>query len=492
MINAGAIATTSLVEGRTARQKICRILDGIGRYVGRPLQIDQAVYQSESQSGDRNRAIAYMLKNFNIIESDPIPSLDAYFMQCSISVTCRDLGVMAATLANAGVNPITGAPPIIREYVQSVLSVMGSCGMYDAAGEWIYRVGMPAKSGVSGGILAVLPGQLGIGVFSPRLDPWGNSVRGVKFCREISAEFDLHMFNAPQISTTVLRRRTFLGEVFSNRLRSEDDRKILERFGKGIEVLLIQGAVVFGRVEVLIREIMAREKDLHGVIIDFAHVQAVDFVSCRLLAGLIKGLIRSRKFVSISRAGHLATLTRVFRKRHVKVIFLEDLDLALEDGESRLLTRNSPTPSRLRRVRFEECHAVRGMAKREVGILKRLLVRKFFRRGDVIIRAGDTPSEMYILVSGSASVSVSMESAARKRIATFSPEMMFGDMAILDRLPRSADVTADSEMEVLALPAEQFDSLASLHPRLQMLLLRNLSLALARRVREANTGLLNF
>src|SRR4029434_2201918 len=107
-----------------------------------------------------------------------------------------------------------------------------------------------------------------------------------------------------------------------------------------------------------------------------------------------------------------------------------DLDLALEDGESRLLTRNSPTPSRLRRVRFEECHAVRGMAKREVCILKSLLVRKFFRRGDVIIRAGDTPSEMYILVSGSASVSVSMESAAQKRIATFSPEMVFGDMAI--------------------------------------------------------------
>ena len=178
MINAGAIATTSLVEGRTARQKICRILDGIGRYVGRSLQIDQAVYQSESQSGDRNRAIAYMLKNFNIIESDPIPSLDAYFMQCSISVTCRDLGVMAATLANAGVNPITGARSIIREYVQSVLSVMGSCGMYDAAGEWIYRVGMPAKSGVSGGILAVLPRPARHRCLFPPVGPVGQQCAG--------------------------------------------------------------------------------------------------------------------------------------------------------------------------------------------------------------------------------------------------------------------------------------------------------------------------
>lgn len=146
MINAGAIATTALVQGRTARQKICRILDGIGRYAGRRLQIDHSVYHSESQSGDRNRAIAYMLRNFNIIESDPVPSLDAYFMQCSIAVTCRDLGIMAATLANGGVNPVTGARAIIREHVQSVLSVMGSCGMYDAAGEWIYQVGMPAKS----------------------------------------------------------------------------------------------------------------------------------------------------------------------------------------------------------------------------------------------------------------------------------------------------------------------------------------------------------
>jgi glutaminase len=492
MINAGAIATTALVQGRTARQKICRILDGIGRYAGRPLHIDHSVYHSESQSGDRNRAIAYMLRNFNIIDSDPIPSLDAYFMQCSIAVTCRDLGIMAATLANAGVNPVTGARAIIREHVQSVLSVMGSCGMYDAAGEWIYQVGMPAKSGVSGGILAVLPGQLGIGVFSPRLDERGNSVRGVKFCREISTQFDLHMFNAPQISTSVLRKRTFIGEVFSNRLRSESDRAILKRFGKSAEVLLIQGAVMFAPVEVVIREVIRREKSLQGVIIDFAHVQAVDFVTCRLLAGLVKGLIRSRKFVSISRAKHLPVLTRVFRKRGVRATFFEDLDLALEDGENRVLTRFGKGRRRSRRARLDECDAVRGMSRKDLGILKRLLVRKSFPRGEIVIRAGDIPGEMYILIAGTASVSVSQDGMPRKRIATFSPGMMFGDMALLARLPRSADVTADSDIEVLALSAEQFDSLATLHPSLQTLLLRNISLALARRVREANSGLLGF
>jgi CRP-like cAMP-binding protein len=125
--------------------------------------------------------------------------------------------------------------------------------------------------------------------------------------------------------------------------------------------------------------------------------------------------------VSISRAGHLATLTRVFRKRNVKVNFFEDLDLALEDGESRLLIHYSATPSRSRRVRLEACDAVRGMSKREVGILKRLLVRKFFRRGDAIIRAGDTPSEMYILVSGTASVSVSMKAQRESASQPFLP-----------------------------------------------------------------------
>ncbi|HEU4679765.1 MAG TPA: glutaminase [Terrimicrobiaceae bacterium] len=236
--------------------------------------------------------------------------------------------------------------------------------MYDAAGEWIYYVGMPAKSGVSSGIVAVLPGQLGIGVFSPRLDERGNSVRGVKFCQEISAQFDLHMFNAPQISTSVLRKRTFIGEVFSNRLRSESDRAILERFGRSTEVLLIQGAVTFAPVEVVIREVIRREESLQGVIVDFAHVQAVDFVTCRLLAGLVKGLIRSRKFVSISRAKHLPVLTRVFRRRRVRATFFDDLDLALEDGENRILSRFARGRRRSRRVRLAECDAVRGMSRK--------------------------------------------------------------------------------------------------------------------------------
>lgn len=231
MINAGAIAATSLTEGTTSRQKSHRILDALGRYAGRSLSVDESVYRSESETGHRNRAIGYMLRNFNIIEDDPQASLEAYFRQCSVSVTCRDLGVMAATLANGGMNPVTNVRAVVGDYVENILSVMGSCGMYDAAGEWIYNVGMPAKSGVAGGIVAVLSGQLGIGVFSPRLDDHGNSIRGVEACREISRRFDLHMFHVPRLSSSVLRRVSDLSNNRSKRLRSGREVDGLQKKG---------------------------------------------------------------------------------------------------------------------------------------------------------------------------------------------------------------------------------------------------------------------
>ena len=205
MINAGAIAAAGQIMGHDDNKKVNRILEMLSTYAGRALTVDETVYQSESETGHRNRAIGYMLRNFNILEEDPTPTLELYFRQCSISVCCRDLAVMGATLANAGKNPVTGERAIRGEYVENVLGVMGSCGMYDYAGEWIYKVGMPAKSGVAGGILAVLPGRLGIGVFSPRLDSRGNSVRGIEVCNRISMDFNLHMFNVVQPGKSVIR-----------------------------------------------------------------------------------------------------------------------------------------------------------------------------------------------------------------------------------------------------------------------------------------------
>ncbi|MBF2065544.1 MAG: glutaminase A [Calothrix sp. C42_A2020_038] len=195
MVNAGAIATTSLIKGSGATERLNRLLNMFRRYVGKDVFVDISVFTSERSTGHRNRAMAHLMLNFGMIDKHIDESLDLYFQQCAVMVNCRDLGVMAAVLANKGVNPITKEQAVDSCYIKDILSVMYTCGMYNFAGEWAYKVGIPAKSGVSGGIIAVVPGQMGIAVFSPLLDTRGNSIRGVKVCEELSQQFGLHMFD---------------------------------------------------------------------------------------------------------------------------------------------------------------------------------------------------------------------------------------------------------------------------------------------------------
>ena len=195
MVNAGAIATAALVPGKTLSERRESVLATFSAAAGRRLSIDQRVYESELETGHRNRAIAHLMLNFGMIEGDVTEILDLYFMQCSILVNCRDLAMIGATLANVGTNPVTKEHVFETASVQDVLSVMFTCGMYDYAGEWAVRVGIPAKSGVAGGILAVINRQFGIGTYSPRLDAQGNSLRGIKACADLADELGLHAFN---------------------------------------------------------------------------------------------------------------------------------------------------------------------------------------------------------------------------------------------------------------------------------------------------------
>ncbi|NEO26031.1 MAG: glutaminase A [Kamptonema sp. SIO4C4] len=195
MVNAGAIATTDLIKGENGTNRLKRVLAMFKRYTGRDLDVNVPVFLSEKATGFRNRAMAYLMLNFGMVSDKIDETLDLYFQQCSIMVNARDLAMLAATLANGGVNPVTKERALDERYVQDVISVMFTCGMYDGSGEWVYRVGMPAKSGVGGGILAVAPQQLGIGTFSPLLDAKGNSVRGIKVCEDLSNDFGLHLFN---------------------------------------------------------------------------------------------------------------------------------------------------------------------------------------------------------------------------------------------------------------------------------------------------------
>ena len=194
LVNAGAIATADLIHGKDFADRIKRLMAMFGRYAGRDLHIDNAIFLSERTTGHRNRAIAHLMLNFGMVSEQIPDSLELYFQQCAVMVNAHDLAVIGATLANAGVNPLTHQRAILQQHVKDVLSVMLTCGMYDYAGEWAYRVGLPAKSGVGGGICAVVPGVAGIGVFSPLLDERGNSVRGIKVCEELSTRFGLHAF----------------------------------------------------------------------------------------------------------------------------------------------------------------------------------------------------------------------------------------------------------------------------------------------------------
>ena len=187
--------TTDLVEGTDTAEQLKLILGTLRHYAGNEnLKVDESIFASEMRSADRNRATAYLMRSYGMISQDVEENLALYLRQCSVCVTTRDLAVMGATLANGGVNPTTGDQALTPRYARDVLSVMHTCGMYDFAGQWAYQIGIPAKSGVSGGILAVVPGKGGIGVFSPGLDVHGNSVRGIKVCEEISERLGLHIF----------------------------------------------------------------------------------------------------------------------------------------------------------------------------------------------------------------------------------------------------------------------------------------------------------
>ncbi len=195
MVNAGAIAVTDMVEGDDLQTRIDTVAAMYELYLGRRPEIDRDVWNSERATGNRNRAIAYLLLQNGIVTDRVEETLDLYFAQCSVLVTVDDLALIGATLANHGRNPRTGEQVVRADVVRDMLTVALTCGMYDYAGEWAYTVGVPAKSGVGGGIVGVIPGVGGLAVFSPRLDEHGNSVRGLRVFEELSREFGMHLFD---------------------------------------------------------------------------------------------------------------------------------------------------------------------------------------------------------------------------------------------------------------------------------------------------------
>ncbi|NJL19316.1 MAG: cyclic nucleotide-binding domain-containing protein, partial [Bdellovibrionaceae bacterium] len=340
-------------------------------------------------------------------------------------------------------------------------------------------------------IMAVLPGQLGIGLFSPRLDACGNSVRGVEACRELSRNFRMHMYHSSRQGRSVVRRVCNGLAASSQRQREAGEQALLARHAQQIVLMELQGDLVFSSAEVVVRRAIAEAGAADFVVLDFSRAHAADVPSIRLLTELLRELLKAGKRVVLSGVGQLPMLPRVLQRefkteerKHMEV--KPDSDHALEWCENTLIARYSKRWRSGRRVRLEACELLQGLGAAELRRLRGEAKAHAYPMGQIIIQAGDPSEELYFLVRGQASVWIRANPQTDRRVATFTPGMSFGEMALLDRAPRSAQVRADTEVECYTVPLDRLEALAAEFPAIESTLLRNLSKLLAQRLRKAN------
>jgi len=489
MINAGAIATTALLAGATAAEQWSRIVKVVSTLCGRPITLDHAVYRSESENGFRNRAIAWMLKNFGVIEGDPMAVLENYFRQCSLLVTCRDLAFMAATLANGGVHPRSGKRAVPGEDVQSVLAIMATCGMYDYAGSWLYDIGLPAKSGVSGGLVAVMPGRFGLAVYSPRLDAKGNSVRGITVCREISREFGLHVFGASASPSLVVASVYSALDVPSRRVRSPAMAPHLRALASRVRCYGLQGDVAFDGAEFVVRSLMQAAPECDSVILDMHRVSLLTDSAARLMHDVRRQFIAHGKALVFSRIRRRPavedTLRRTLPEGDHGYLSFEDNDLALEWCEDRLL-QSAPEASPPQGT-LAAFALLAGMGERALTEVQSRMRPAEYPAGATIVSAGEQKDDrLFFIRDGEVSVVLTLADGSHQRLATLSSGMSFGEMVMLGAAARSATVHADTAVRCWTLTARALDELSVEHPQIKIALLRNLSLDLAQKLRHAN------
>ncbi|HYN77418.1 MAG TPA: glutaminase A [Lamprocystis sp. (in: g-proteobacteria)] len=484
MINAGAIATTCMITGDSPQQREQRILEMFARYTGHPMVVDDRVYASEARTGHRNRALAHLMRNFDVIETDPEPGLDLYFRQCSVLVNCRDLALMGACLANNGVNPVTGVRALPEAQVARVLSVMSSCGMYDYSGGWIYSVGMPAKSGVGGGIVAVLPGQVGIAVFSPLLDARGNSCRGIRVCEEISRDFDLHLFHASRsTSAAIIRARYDARLVGSQRRRRLAERDLLAQHGARVRVYELQGELTIGATESLIHEVLNELAGVEVLILDLARVVNVDQAAARMLTDLARDLTSGGCTVLIPGAANKHAFMRLVahawpQSRDLGAFQFTDSDHALEWAEDRLLATLAPPVDPTQETALADNDLCVTLSPEERAGLAAIAQRLEFAAGAPVFRTGEAADALFLIAQGRFEVLLPAPGQPPRRLSTLSPGMYFGELPLASGQPRSADVVARDGGACWRVP------FAAIEAGLKIRLLSTIASRLAERLAE--------
>jgi glutaminase len=482
MINAGAIATAALVAGTDSEAKMNRTIDFLSRCAGGPLDFDEGVYRSERDTGHRNRAIAYLLRNADVLGEDVEEVLDRYFRQCSVLVTATDLAMMAATLANGGENPRTRERVIELDQVAQMLSVMATCGMYDYAGSWLYRVGMPAKSGVSGGIIAVLPGQLGVGVFSPPLDQVGNSVRGVAVCEAMSEEFGLHLLRPPVSPGAAIMSSYTLADVSSKRRRNESEMSHLVEHGDSVIAFRLQGPLVMSNTEVVMRQALEASRSSRMIVFDCQRVVACDTGAARLF----------ERFVSQTSPQSLTVVFAGLRESDLGGALwasatqgrgaqcFPTIDLALEWCEDQILAEAGLNRERVSELTLAEHPMVSILSSDDFAAIEQAAIRVSFSRGQRIVSQGETADCAYLLTSGSVSINLTLPNGESYRIATMGPGAVFGELALMDADARTADVDAETNVVAYELRVADLDA------TVQSALVGQLARQLASRLRRAD------
>ncbi|WP_394081800.1 glutaminase A [Xanthobacter aminoxidans] len=483
MVNAGAIACSGLIADSTGGDAFDLIREALGRFAGRDLGVDEAVFESERSTGDRNRAIAYLLRTYGGVTGDVDRLLDVYFRQCSVLVTARDLAVMGATFANHGVNPLTGVTVASSYAVARTLAVMSSSGMYDFAGEWIYRVGVPAKSGVGGGILAALPSQLGLGTFSPRLDMHGNSVRGIRTCEAISEAFDLHMLSRRDDVRTCIVADYDFRTVPSKPGRQPHEQDILSARSGAIRAIELAGKLSFASMDYVTRRLTYPGDVPEFLILNLHRVATITDAGLRLLTGLIKNQLPAATtavIAGVEAASPLNPQLKALREQGVRVRIFPTYDAAVEWAEDQVVYRHGGFSRIEVEADLSRQALLAGLSPQELADLSRLGTRVVFPAGTRIISANEPPARVYFLLRGM----VSARSAGDVRLSTMIPGMVFGEMALIEQ-PRSTDVWADTEAVCVEVTADQFRAFQETHARAADKIMRNLAILLAGRIRMA-------
>ena len=351
---------------------------------------------------------------------------------------------------------------------------------------------MPAKSGVSGCIIAVIPGQIGICVYSPPIDKQGNSVRGIRVCQEISNEFDLHAFNNRTSVRSVIRRDYRADLVRSNRLRTPEERKILAEKGAVIAVLEAQGPLFFGATEQLLRRLTQLAAEARYVIVDFKRGHLADTAARKLIVRGTRAMAGGGTellFASMAEDGPLGALAHALSERdneHLVRMF-QDTDAALEWCEDRLLD-DGKRGSLGTKFALSGINLFKGLKPDECRPLELIVQPLVFEKGDVIIREGAEANLFFVLARGTVSVQIRVPGRGerKKRVASIGPGLSFGEMALLDGGTRSADIVADERVICYGLRVEQLHELTAEHPNIMITILSNLTREFSERLRHAN------